>query len=111
MHELSITRNIVAIASDHAASRRVRRITLRVGMLAGVAVDAIQFCFDVAARNTPCEGARLEIEAVDGKAHCHGCDADFFLPAFGARCPCGSSDYAIAAGTELSVYQIETERA
>jgi hydrogenase nickel incorporation protein HypA/HybF len=61
MHELGITRNIVAIVADAAHGRRVVRITLEVGALAGVMTEAIAFCFDVVAKGTAVEGAVLDI--------------------------------------------------
>jgi hydrogenase nickel incorporation protein HypA/HybF len=61
MHELGITRNIVAIVGEAARGRRVTRVTLHVGQLAGVEPRAIAFCFDVVARGTPVEGAALDI--------------------------------------------------
>jgi len=61
MHELGITRNIVAIVGEAAAGRRVVRITLEIGTQAGIAADAIAFCFDVVARGTAVEGAVLDI--------------------------------------------------
>ena len=36
MHEMGITRNIVAIVSEHAGPRKVRRVRLEVGMLSAV---------------------------------------------------------------------------
>ena len=45
MHELGISRNIVAIVGDAAKGRRVRRVTLEIGKLSGVMADAIVFCF------------------------------------------------------------------
>jgi len=62
MHELSITRNIVAIVEEAAKGRRVRRVTLEVGELSGVVSEAIAFCFDVVAAGTALEGASLEIK-------------------------------------------------
>lgn len=66
MHELGITRNIVAIVGEAARGRRVVRITLEVGALAGVEARAIAFCFDVVARGTAAEGAVLEIVSLEG---------------------------------------------
>jgi Zn finger protein HypA/HybF involved in hydrogenase expression len=43
MHELGITRNIVAIVADAANGRRVRCVTLEIGKLSGVMKDAIAF--------------------------------------------------------------------
>lgn len=66
MHELGITRNIVAIVSEQAGEQRVIRIRLVIGRLSAVMPDAIRFCFDVCAQNTPLEGALLEIDQPPG---------------------------------------------
>ena len=63
MHELGLTRNIVAICAEHAGGRRVTRVRLEIGDEAAVMPDAIRFCFDVVAQGTLVEGARLEIIA------------------------------------------------
>jgi Zn finger protein HypA/HybF involved in hydrogenase expression len=49
MHELAITRNIVAIVGEAARGRRVTRVTLEIGKLSGVMADAVAFCFDMVA--------------------------------------------------------------
>jgi hydrogenase nickel incorporation protein HypA/HybF len=66
MHELGITRNIVAIVAEAANGRRVVKVTLEIGAQAGVLSDAIAFCFDVVAKGTPVEGAVLDIVARAG---------------------------------------------
>ncbi|WP_348525971.1 hydrogenase maturation nickel metallochaperone HypA, partial [Mesorhizobium sp.] len=66
MHELGITRNIVSIVEETAKGRRVRRVTLDVGRLAGVMPDALAFCFDVVSKGTALEGAVLEIREIIG---------------------------------------------
>jgi hydrogenase nickel incorporation protein HypA/HybF len=66
MHELGITRNIVSIVGQAARGRRVVRITLEIGALAGVEPRAIAFCFDVVARGTTAEGAVLDIVPLAG---------------------------------------------
>jgi len=66
MHELGITRNIVAIVGEAARGRRVVRITLEVGALAGVLPDALAFCFDAVTQGTAIEGAVLDIVARPG---------------------------------------------
>ena len=77
MHELGIVRNIVAIVSDAAKGRRVRRVTLDVGKLSGVMVDAIAFCFEPVAQGTALEGAPLEIRQIEGRARCRACGVEF----------------------------------
>ena len=66
MHELGVTRNIVAIVGEAARGRRVVRITLEVGALAGVLPDALAFCFDAVTQGTAIEGAVLDIVARPG---------------------------------------------
>ena len=52
MHELSITRSVVAIVAERAAGQRVTRVRLQIGCLSAVMPDAIRFCFDLCAVNT-----------------------------------------------------------
>ena len=59
MHELGITRNVVAIVSERAQGQRVLRVTLEVGRLSGMFSEAIRFCFDVCSKSTPLAGAVL----------------------------------------------------
>jgi hydrogenase nickel incorporation protein HypA/HybF len=61
VHELSITRNVVAIVSERAEGQRVTRVRLEIGRLSAVVPDSIRFCFDICAQGTPLEGAELEI--------------------------------------------------
>ena len=61
MHELSITRNVVAIVSERAVGQRVTRVRLEIGRLSAVVPDSIRFCFDICAQGTPLAGAELEI--------------------------------------------------
>lgn len=68
MHELGLTRNIVAIVAEHARDRAVRRVRLTIGPLACVERRALAFCFDVAAAGTVVEGAALEFVDGDGDA-------------------------------------------
>lgn len=67
MHELGISRNIVAIVGEAAKGRRVRRITLEIGKLSGVMAHALEFCFDVAAEGTSAARAVLDIRETAGE--------------------------------------------
>ena len=67
MHELSITRNVVAIVSERAVGQRVTRVRLEIGRLSAVVPDSIRFCFDICAQGTPLEGAELEIVESPGQ--------------------------------------------
>lgn len=111
MHELGITRNIVAIVSDAARGRRVTKVILEVGQLAGVMSEAIAFCFDTVAAGTPIEGTRLEILKVDGRARCRDCGAEFATPTLYTPCTCGSRQFDRLAGEELNIKAMQLEEA
>ena len=69
MHELSITRNVVAICAERCdGAMRVTRVRLEIGRDAGVLADSVRFCFDICARGTVLEGATLEIAEPPGAA-------------------------------------------
>jgi hydrogenase nickel incorporation protein HypA/HybF len=94
----------------HADGRRVTVVSLRVGRLRQVVPETLDFYFEFVARDTVCEGARLEMEIVDAVLCCNGCSHEWAIeiPAF--RCPaCAGSDVAVAAGNEFEVESIDVE--
>lgn len=107
MHELAITQSIVDAVLDQTGDRRVTAVRLRVGRLAGVVPDALEFCFDLVSAGSRLEGARLEIEEPAGEAHCRSCGDDFHLPDLILLCPCGSADVEVLAGRELMLCSVE----
>jgi hydrogenase nickel incorporation protein HypA/HybF len=111
MHELGITRNIIAIVGDAAKGRSVRCVTLEVGKLSGVMSEAIAFCFDAVSQGTALEGARLEILEIAGCARCDECGAEFETASLFATCPCGSRRFVRLQGEELKIKSMELTEA
>ena len=110
MHELSITRNVVAIVSDRAQGQKVLRVTLEVGRLSGMFAEAIRFCFDICSKGTPLEGATLQIIEVEGRGLCAACGAEPVMTMPLGRCPvCREPSLRIVAGTELKIREMEVE--
>jgi hydrogenase nickel incorporation protein HypA/HybF len=110
MHELSITRNVVAIVSERAAGQRVTRVRLEIGCLSAVMPDAIRFCFDICAADTPAAGAKLEIDEIPGMGCCNDCGIEVRLNALTGRCPsCGTASLRLVAGQELNIKEMEVE--
>jgi hydrogenase nickel incorporation protein HypA/HybF len=107
MHELGITRNLVAICQEHANGAKVQRVTLVIGRLSAVLPDSVRFCFDICAQGTLLEGARLEIEQPEGRGRCRICGAECTLDLLGGRCACGSRDLDVVAGQELKIREME----
>jgi hydrogenase nickel incorporation protein HypA/HybF len=110
MHELSIASAIVATAARHAGGRRVAVVSVRVGRLRQVIPDSLEFCFGFVARETLCEGARLELEIVPAALRCAACAHEWELAEPPFWCPaCAGSDVAAVRGEELEVESIEIE--
>lgn len=112
MHEVGIMESAIDAVLRHArahSARRVHRIVLRIGALAGVEPDGLRFAFDVVTSGTLAAGATLEIEAVPARAHCAACDADFTVEGgFIARCPaCQALSGDLRSGRELELSRIE----
>ncbi len=108
MHELGITRSVVAICAENSNGLLVKRVTLEIGKLSAIMPDAVRFCFDICTKGTVVEGATLEILQIDGLAKCRNCGGRVELKQIVGRCICGSNDLQIIAGEELKVKEMET---
>jgi hydrogenase nickel incorporation protein HypA/HybF len=111
VHELAITRNIVAIVEAAANGRRVHRVAIEIGRFSGVMPDAVAFCFDIVAEGTILEGAALDISQPEGRARCQDCHSEYVMETVFASCPCGSRRIVRIQGEELNIKAIEIEEA
>jgi hydrogenase nickel incorporation protein HypA/HybF len=113
MHEMSIALNIIDIAGDQAAANGasvVHAIHADVGALAGVEVQSLAFCFDVARAGTPVEGAELVINEIPGRGRCNDCAAEVPVEFFVSVCPeCGLGGVEITSGRELRVRSLDID--
>ena len=66
MHELAITQDLVDLVAERTAGRKVLAVHVRVGRTSGIVADSMAFSFDVVTLETSLEGARLDIEEVEG---------------------------------------------
>jgi len=113
MHELSIAQSIVDIVRQHLPKEEavsVRSVRLRLGVMAGVVPDSLEFCFAAITEGTPLQGARLEIEQVPLRAHCTGCGRDGEIaPTLFACSECGGTSLTVISGREMQLRDIEVE--
>jgi hydrogenase nickel incorporation protein HypA/HybF len=110
VHELSLASAAVATVERHAAGRRVVVVTMRVGRLRQVVPDSLVFYFGLVARETVCEGARLEFHVVPARLACAACEHVWELDEPSFRCPrCDSAEVEVLGGNELEVESIEIE--
>ncbi|HUN85558.1 MAG TPA: hydrogenase maturation nickel metallochaperone HypA [Terracidiphilus sp.] len=121
MHELSIVMSVVEQVTETLTARpellsdgaRVKEVRLRVGALAAVVEDSLQFCYGIASEGTALAGSALVIRLLPVVMHCARCDADVELETVQSfRCPrCGEPMGDLRQGRELEIESIEIEDA
>ncbi len=114
MHELSIVTSIVESVTESLAAypgAQVKEVRLRVGALASVIEDSLQFCYGIATEDTPLDGSKLVVKILPVVMHCEPCNADVELPGLQSfRCPqCGELVADMRQGRELEIDSIEIE--
>ena len=113
MHELSIANSILDTVRAEAARRpgaRLTKVGLRVGELAGVDPDSLDFCFNVLVTGTELAPLALEIETRPRRQRCPQCDRTFRVVDFEISCPdCGNQETLCIGGDELEVVYLEAE--
>jgi hydrogenase nickel incorporation protein HypA/HybF len=118
MHELSIVASIVDTVTETVAAlphtskgARVLEVRLRVGALASVVEDSLQFCYGIATEGTALEGSKLVVNVLPVVMHCVGCGEDVELEGLQSfRCPkCGEPCFDLRQGRELEIDSIEIE--
>lgn len=107
MHELAIAEHVVRVVLEGTEGHDVRTVRLQVGRLSGVVPEALRFSFDLATDGTRLEGAALELDEPEGRAHCRVCGDDFALHDQILLCQCGSAEVEVLAGQELNVQSVE----
>ena len=111
MHEVGLMQEAVQIALDHAENNggtRVHRLTIRIGPLAGVEIDALRFAFEVVTQHTAAEGATLHIDPVPVLCWCAPCAREFQPTECVYRCPlCQQISHEIRQGREFDLISVE----
>lgn len=107
MHELSIIASIVDIAEKQvkkSGARKVEKIELEIGELAGVEWHALDFVWEAGVEKSVLENSKREIEKIPGSARCLECEMVFAVKELYDACPkCGSYFNEILRGKELRV--------
>jgi hydrogenase nickel incorporation protein HypA/HybF len=109
VHELSIASAIVQVASERCEGAPVEELVVEVGELAGVAPEALQLAFAVAAAGRACEGATLVIREVPVTVHCPACGhVGALAERMRFRCgSCGLPTGEVVGGRELQLVRLQ----
>ncbi len=125
MHEFATAQNIVRIVSRAALmnqAKSISEIRLELGEFTFINPEQLKFVFEIAAKGSPAEGAKLIITKMPGKIRCTKCGYEGGLKytgpeihssitaAFVLDCPkCESKDTEIIGGRELRIKDIKIE--
>lgn len=107
MHELSIVMSIIDIASKQAAQENanlIEEIEIDIGCLSTVEMNAFDFAWNQAVKETALEKTIKKINRIKGKASCMDCGAEFGIENMYDGCPaCGEHFLNVIEGKELRV--------
>jgi hydrogenase nickel incorporation protein HypA/HybF len=114
MHELSIAASIVDAVNESVSQypgARVKEVRLRVGALASVIEDSLQFCWEVSIEGTPLEGSKLVVNILPVVVQCAACGKQGEIESLQSfRCPhCGELASDLRQGRELEIESIEID--
>jgi len=116
MHELPVTRSILAIVLRYAEANQVGRVVaidLSIGALSDLEPEWIQQYFDHLSRGTVAEGAAIRAHRSPLTFRCEPCGTEFQAireELASACCPgCGSRDVSVVSGTGYVVESMEVQ--
>lgn len=114
MHELSIVSSIVDSVTETLEAypdARVKEVRLRVGALASVVEDSLQFCYGIATDGTPLEGSKLVVTILPVMMYCDSCKRDVEIASLQSfRCPrCDEPVSDLRQGREMELESIEID--
>jgi hydrogenase nickel incorporation protein HypA/HybF len=103
MHEIGIASSILESVVDESRRRpgvQVRAVGVRIGELACVDKDALDFAFEALTRDTAWQSLKLQIECCPRRQKCLACYEEFAV--HDLACPrCGANVSTRIGGTEL----------
>jgi len=113
MHELGIANSVLdavrAEARRHPGSLPVK-VAVRVGELAGVDPEALEFSFQALIHKTEWERLVLEVHTCPRRHRCPACGTTFRVADYNFACPqCRAAHTECVSGDELELVYLELE--
>jgi len=112
MHELGIALSIVeqaCVAATDAKATRIESVEVSVGVLSGVAVEALMNCWELACQNTIARGSTLQCSTVPASIYCPNCEQIVNVAEYWRLCcpQCGQYSSDLRTGRELVLISLE----
>jgi len=113
MHELGIASSILECVQTEANRRpgaRITKVGVKIGELAGVDIDSLQFGFEAIVKDTDWEGLVLAVESIPRVQRCPKCAREFRMTDYDPQCPqCGELATQCISGEELDIAYMEVD--
>ena len=112
MHEMGIAIQIINIAKssipENLEGVPVERVNIAVGKMSAIVPSSLKFCFDIAIKDTPLEGALLNIDELPVTLQCKNCNNRWVTdqPVFACE-KCQGTEVEMLSGRELDIVSIE----
>ena len=113
MHELSVTESLLKISLGHAEKANAKKVTdlhIVIGELASMVDDSIQFYWEVIAKDTIAEQAKLHFHRIPAQLQCNACSETYSPTQDELICPrCHGAGAKIIKGEEFFLESIDVE--
>ena len=106
MHELSLLENVREILESHARSQsfvKVTKVTLEIGKLSCVELEALRFAFDVVMKGSLAENAELIVAELDGIGFCQSCGQKTTMEQLYDACTHCGRPLTVIQGMEMKI--------
>jgi hydrogenase nickel incorporation protein HypA/HybF len=111
MHEVGLMQEALRIAltnAERSGATRIHALTMRIGPLAGVEMEALGLAFQVVTSDTPAGGAALRFEEAPVTCWCIECECLFQPGTSVFRCPhCHRLSDDVRQGREFDLVAVE----
>lgn len=111
MHEYSIVQALLEQVDQQARrlhARRVHRVRVCIGELAGVEIDLLRTAYETIRRDTACEHADLDVRRTAARWACPACGASI-PPGAPLQCRDCRRPARLVSGDEIMLDRIEME--
>jgi len=113
MHEMGIANSILEGVKKEMVRHpncRPAKVGVRIGELAGVDPEALQFAFDALVLETELDGLKLEVEYRRAHIRCRECGKEFEARNFELQCiACASLSIECVGGDEMEFEYLEVD--
>lgn len=114
MHEMGIALQIIDIVQasipGDIKTPKVTLIDIEIGSGSAIVPDSLIFCFEIASKETVCDGANLKLTRTDDMMGCHSCHHEFPVNNTVFECPaCSSNQIRITRQTDIEIRSFEVD--